>query len=262
MASAALAQTGGRTPSYKNGEMLEYIVSYRAAMWPNTDMATVTLTVADDNVDSVPAFKVTAYAKVKGMFRWFYKLDDYYDSWLSKKDLRAIKATSELTEGNNYRYSGSFDYDWNDMTVLSRYRNHKNPSPTVKKMTLPEGAMDAVSLLYNLRGTDIASYEPGRAENLNLVLDDTIKVIQYKFHGRETINVSGLDQVRTLKFSCQLVTSDGQTFQEGMEFFVWMSDDPNKIPVYIELPLKVGSARVRLSQYKNLKYPGESVLKK
>lgn len=261
-ASAAFSQTGEKAAPYKDGEMLEYIVSYRAAMWPNTDMATVTMKVADDTVDSKPAFKVSAYARVKGMFGWFYKLDDYYDSWLSKKDLRTIKATSELTEGKNYRYSGSFDYDWERMTVVSRYRNHKNPTPTIKRMELKEDAMDAVSLLYNLRGKDIGSYRPGEINDLNLVLDDTIKVIRYKYFGRETVNVMGLGDVKTLKFSCQLVTSDGQTFQEGTELFVWISDDPNKIPVYIELPLKVGSARVRLGEYKNLKYPRESVLNK
>jgi hypothetical protein len=259
-ASAAFAQTGEKAASYKGGEMLEYIVSYRAAMWPNTDMATVTMEVADDTVDSAPAFKLTAYARVKGMFRWFYKLDDYYISWLSKKDLKAIKATSELTEGSSYRYSGSFAYDWENMTILSRYRNHRNPLPTTKKMTLPEGAMDAVSLLYNLRGKDIASYNTGEINDLNLVLDDTIRVIKYKFHGREPIEVSGLGKVNTLKFSCSMVTSDAQSFQEGSEFFVWISDDPNKVPVYIELPLKVGSARVRLSKYENLKYPRESVI--
>ncbi len=263
--SAASAQTAKKATDksavYKSGETLEYIVSYRASMWPNTDMATVTMSVADDKVDSVPAFRITAYARVKGMFRWFYKLDDYYDSWLSKADLRTIKGTSELTEGSSYRFSGSLTYDWDSMKVTSRYRNHKNPTATVKTMQLPEGAMDAVSLLYNLRSSDIASYKPDDINSLNLVLNDTIRVIRYKYYGREVKDVSGLGKVKTLKFSCQLVTSEAESFEEGSEFYVWISDDPNKVPLYIELPLKVGSARVRLSKYKSLKFPRESVLK-
>ncbi len=252
---------GALSASYKDGESLTYTVSYRASMWPNTDMGIVSMDVAEEKLDGVATFKVSAYARVKGMFRWFYKLDDYYDSWLAADSFRPVKATCELTEGS-YRYTGSFDYDWREMKVLSRYRNHRNPEPTVKTMVLAQNAMDAVSQLYRLRSMDIASYEEGEINSLNLLLDDTIRVINYKFYGRETRDVLGLGQVKTLKFSCQLVTSDAQSFEEGDEFFVWISDDPNKVPLYIELPLRVGSARVRLSDYKNLKFPRESVLYK
>jgi hypothetical protein len=224
-------------------------------------MATVTMEVDDDNTCAVPAFKITAYARVKGMFSWFYNLDDYYNSWLSKADIMPIKASSELTEGETYRFSGSLSYNWTDMTVRSRYRNHRNPTHTVKTMTLPAGGMDAVSLLYNLRGSDIDSYETGDIRSLNLVLDDTVRVIKYKFFGHETKTISGIGSVKTLKFSCQMVTSEANSFKEGTELFLWISDDANKIPLFIELPLKVGRAEVRLSKYKNLKYPHDSVLK-
>ena len=36
---------------------------------------------------------------VKGMFSWFYKLDDRYHSWLRSSDMRPVGAEAELLEG-------------------------------------------------------------------------------------------------------------------------------------------------------------------
>lgn len=67
------AQDDRTTPAFGGGERLVYTVSYRAAMWPNTDMGTVVLTVDEDEADGVPALRISARATVKGMFSWFYK---------------------------------------------------------------------------------------------------------------------------------------------------------------------------------------------
>ena len=45
------AQDDRTTPAFGGGERLVYTVSYRAAMWPNTDMGTVVLTVDEDEAD-------------------------------------------------------------------------------------------------------------------------------------------------------------------------------------------------------------------
>ncbi len=42
---------------------------------------------------------------------------------------------------------------------------------------------------------------------------------------------------------------------------IWITDDENKIPVYIESPVRVGSINGYISGYKNLKYPVTSLVK-
>ncbi|MDR2886110.1 MAG: DUF3108 domain-containing protein, partial [Rikenellaceae bacterium] len=42
------------------------------------------------------------------------------------------------------------------------------------------------------------------------------------------------------------------------EFFIWISDDQNKIPLYIESPIRVGSIRARMKKFDGLKYPLDS----
>jgi hypothetical protein len=43
---------------------------------------------------------------------------------------------------------------------------------------------------------------------------------------------------------------------------VWVSDDANHIPLRIESPIVVGSVKVDMMGYKNLRYPFSSLLSK
>ena len=249
----ARAQDDRTTPAFGGGERLVYTVSYRAAMWPNTDMGTVVLTVDEDEADGVPALRISARATVKGMFSWFYKLDDRYHSWLRSSDMRPVKAEAELLEGD-YRFSSAFVYDWDEGVSYNAFRDHRNPEATEVAVELAGEAMDGISLFYTLRMHDIAAYEPGQSKTLALLLKDTVRFIKYTYHGREVREVRGLGRVNTLKFSCQLVNDVADSFEEGSEFFVWISDDGNKVPVFLESPLRVGSVRARLVEYGGLMY--------
>jgi len=44
-------------------------------------------------------------------------------------------------------------------------------------------------------------------------------------------------------------------FTDGSEFFIWLSDDENKIPLHLESPIRVGSVNAYITGYKGLKYP-------
>lgn len=135
------------------------------------------------------------------------------------------------------------------------FRNHKNPTATLKTMPLTEGSFDAVALFFNLRCEDAAKFRPGEKHTLEMVLEDTIRRINYRLAGREVRNIKGVGKFRTLKFVCELPTSSGESFKDGSEFYLWISDDLNKIPLYLESPIRIGSVRVRLLDASNLKYP-------
>lgn len=241
------------TPAFKDGERLVYTVSYRASMWPNTDMGDVVLTVSNDVAGGVKALRIDARATVKGMFRWFYKLDDRYHSWLRKSDMRPVRAEADLTEGD-YRFTSTYVYDWNNKVAENSFRNHKYSEGTDIAIALAGDAMDAISLFYNLRLHDIASYRPGQSKSLALLLKDRVQFVRYKYYGKEVKDVPGLGKVNTLKFSCQLVNDGADSFEDGSEFFIWISDDRNKVPVLLESPLRVGSIRARLVEYSGLMY--------
>ena len=93
-----------------------------------------------------------------------------------------------------------------------------------------------------------------------LVMDreDTIKVLKYRLLGREICRVPQKGKFRTIKLACTLGTSEGFSFTDGSEFFIWITDDKNKFPVMLESPIKIGSIRAYISDFKGLKYPLDS----
>jgi hypothetical protein len=51
-------------------------------------------------------------------------------------------------------------------------------------------------------------------------------------------------------------------FQGGEQMDVWVSDDPNKVPLRIQSAISVGSIVVDMIDYKNLRYPFTSLVDK
>lgn len=256
-AFAAAAQTRAGA-AFADGEKLEYAVSYKVSLI-NTDVAGVTISTRTEDFNGRRVFTVDGLGKTYPFYRWFFDLNDQYISVLDSATLRPLELRTEIREGK-YRYSSKFSYDWDSMVVNNAFRNHaRNPDFNRKQLKITEGSYDGLALFFNLRCADLSELEKAGGEStMNLVLEDTIRVIRYRLLGRETKNVRGTGKFRTLKFRCELATSTGESFADGSEFTIWITDDRNRIPVYIESPIRVGSIRARLIDYKNLKYPLDS----
>ena len=117
------------------------------------------------------------------------------------------------------------------------------------------------SLFFPLRSAEAEDFSVGEPGTLHMVLQDTIKLIRYRYLGRENKKIRNIGRFRTLKFECQLGTTEGYSFTDGTIFTLWVSDDDNKIPLYIESPVKIGIIQAYISGYQGLKYPPDSRIK-
>ena len=132
----------------------------------------------------------------------------------------------------------------------------------LRTMDISDNSMDAISLYFNMRTVDDKEIKEGFARDLEMVLEDTVRYLKFRYEGREVKKIKNLGKFNTLKFRCKIATSDGYAFQDGTEFEVWISDDRNKIPLYIKSPIKVGSVQAYLTSYEGLRYPLDSFIKK
>lgn len=261
VAAAAAAQTStGRNIPFKDGEGLRYTVSYKIGM-VNTDVADVNFNTTATQHEKVDAYNVHAYSVTYPLYKSFFDINDHYNSILEASTLRPIMLTTELQEGR-YRFSSRFLYDWDNMVVHTQFRNHKNPDYTKMTLEMTAKSFDALAFFYNFRSQDLASYKEGDSFIIHLVLEKSIRQISYRFEGREVIDLKGLGKFKTLKFTCQLATDEGVTFEDGSQLLIWISDDMNKIPIYMETPIRIGTIRVRLASFEGLKYPFYSMVNK
>ena len=64
-----------------------------------------------------------------------------------------------------------------------------------------------------------------------------------------------MGEIDCMKFSAMLI--QGSVFKGGEKMFLWVTNDKNRIPVYIESPIIVGSVRATLIDIKGNRYPLE-----
>ena len=253
---AAIIATSAAAQIYHPGEQLHYRVSYREKLFPNPEVATVDIANVNGSMDGRRAYKVTGYGVTMSAFRWFFTIEDTYTVWVDPVTLRTMRFEGDVREGK-YTFRNRYDYDWDSLRVHTWWQSRQNP-PRTKTMKITERGMDAVSLYFNLRSVDADSLHVGEVRRLEMVLEDTVRTLNFRYLGREVKKVPKYGTYRTLKFSCEIGTSDGFSFTDGSEFTVWISDDRNKIPVYMESPIRVGSICAALSSFSGLKYPLES----
>ncbi|MCL2412889.1 MAG: DUF3108 domain-containing protein [Bacteroidales bacterium] len=237
--------------AFGHGERLEFAVSYRARMWPNTVVGDISLSVSERQ----GLFTIVGNGRSRSFFRWFFDVNDTYTIVMDAQTLRPI-SYSERTRQNNWHFNADFKFDWDSMVVNTSWRRlHRDTANSYKTMPITEDCVDAISLFYRLRNTDPATLRVGVPVPLNMVLRNSIRQTNYTFLGREVLNISGVGRFNTLKFSVMLVTSDDETFQDGSRFYIWISDDLNRIPLQIQSPIRVGSIRIRLTGHSGLKHP-------
>ncbi len=244
---------------YHPGEELEYRVSYSAKLFPNTEVGSVDIITSEVERDGRRYYRVTGEARTLPTYRWFYNMRDVYTIHVDPATMQTHFFESDLKE-SDYTFQSSYRYDWNAMQVATRWRSRQRP---FQERTLPltKRSMDAISLFFNLRTAEAEDFVKEKVETLEMVLEDTVRQIHYRYLGREQKRIRNVGKFRTLKFECQLGTSEGYSFTDGTVFYLWISDDENKIPLYISSPVRVGSINAYISGYKGLKYPLTSLVK-
>jgi len=243
------------TKAFKDGETLNYYASYSNKVL-SMNMADAELRVNSDSINGGKCLKITASGTTRAFYSVFFSVNDIYTSYLDPETLRPLKATSNQREGG-YKYESDFSFNWNSNTVYTVGHNIKRDWYYKKTLELGPFSYDGLTLFYNLRAADFSQIKSvGDSFDVSLVLEDTVRTLHLKFLGRENQKASKkLGSFRTLKFSCVFATSTDTSFQDGTEFFVWITDDKNKVPVYLESPLQVGKIYVTLSGYSNLANP-------
>ena len=247
---------------YHAGEQLEYRVSYRAKLFPNTEVATATVDTTLDTLGGRPVYRVFGRGRMMPAYRWFFDIDDRYTIWVDTATMRTQLFLSEIHEGS-YEKTSRFRYDWQQMQSHNSWQR-PNAAEKRRTLSLTPQSMDAISLFFNMRGIDESQFREGDPQSngeLEMMLEDTVRVLKYRFIGRETKRIGRLGKFRTLKFACQIGTEDAFSFTDGSEFFIWISDDRNKVPLWLESPIRIGSVCAYLVSYKGLKYPAASKLK-
>ena len=96
---------------YHPGEQLFYRVSYKAKMFPNTEVGTVEVKTSEDTADGKSYYKVEGAGRTLPTYRWFFNLEDVYTVWIDTASLRPVRFESDIREGD-YTFQSYYTYIW------------------------------------------------------------------------------------------------------------------------------------------------------
>lgn len=254
------SQDGGKCSTnkqvFKAGEKVKYIMTYNwFLVW--TDVGEVTFKVLEDQIFNQKAYKLKGFGKTYKFYDWFYQVRDIYESWVDPNTLRPMYYKRDVNE-DGYLIDITYRYNWQDSVAYSQSKKTNDPfkRDTIK---LPKCTHDIMSIIYHARNLDFSEYEVNEKIPINLLLDSQIERIYIRYKGKETKRVRKLGKFNCIKFTGYLVKGD--IFKGGEDLEVWVTDDKNRIPVWIESPIKVGKIKARLADYDSLKYELNSKIK-
>ena len=240
---------------YHPGESLEYRVSYRAKLFPNTEIGSVEVNTTEVEEDGERFYKVVGVGRTLPAYRWFFNMEDTYTIHIDPTTLRTERFRSDIREGK-YTFESTYDYDWEQRVARTRWSSRKRPFKE-KEIPLTDESMDAISLFFNMRSASADAFDEGQIGTLEMLLEDTVRRIHYRYICREEKRIRRMGKLPALRFECQLGTTEGYSFEDGSMFTIWISDDQNKIPLAIESPVRIGSINAYIYRYYGLKHPME-----
>lgn len=228
-----------KSTAFKNGEWLRYKMSYSGFLRAGTAI----LEVNEKEYNGKKVFHTKGSGWTSGPVKWFFKVDDVYESYFDQEEVKPYLFKRNINEGGYKKNRNTtFNYKTNKALVQD-FINQKDTSVSFSNV------QDMLSSFYYLRNQDVSSIKKGDEIAIDMFLDSQIYPFKLRFIGREIIKTK-FGSIRTMIFN-PLVQS-GRVFKAQESVTIWITDDENKIPIKMRASLSVGSLRAELEAYKGL----------
>lgn len=241
----AVDQCSIENNSFVGGEKLVYKMYYNLGLlWIPAGEVTFSVHESREN------FELKAVGKTYKSYESIFKVNDYFYSKVDKKTLLP-KNFVRIVEEGNYRLYDSISFDQKRNIAVSYHGKTKSDiKPQVHRLN--NCMQDLMSNIYFMRNLDMANMKKGDQIGTHMFFDKAVYPIQIGYGGKESKDIKGLGDFRTLKLMPNVV--EGNVFKKGDQISIWVSDDKNRIPLMIESPISVGSVKAVLKSHSGLKY--------
>lgn len=242
--------------AYEPGEELNYKVIYNWGMiWLESGKAT--FRVGSARIKGKTLYVFNGSGSTYPNYDWFYKVKDVFESYVDSATLRPLTTSATIWEGSK-REKHYYVFNFNTKKAYTKITRGSKPEKvdTVKTAAC---TIDVTTAIYYARNIDYSNCKKNDTISISLLLDGKVYPIYIRYLGKGQYNAGALGKYNCIKFSPLLV--EGSIFKGGEGMTVWVTDDKNKIPLYIETPIVVGSIKVKLTSYKGLRNAEESKIK-
>ena len=226
--------------AFQSGEKISYHIYYNI-IGLYVKAGTADFFTKSTKWDKVDAYTFSVVGKSNSKYDWIFKVRDKYESVVDAKTLLPIQFKRQINEGS-FHQSDDIQFNQKAKTATTLEGTYNTDDCT----------FDVISVIYASRNLDYSTYQLNDKIYINFFLDKELYPSYFKFLGREIITTT-YGKFKVIKLAPLLVK--GSIFKGGEKMVVWVSDDENHIPVRIETPIIVGSIKVDMVGYENLRHP-------
>ncbi len=214
---------------------------YYSAMGAYVGAGEATFTTSLERYNGKPVYHCIGEGKSYSFFDNFFKVRDKYETYIDTSLLIPYKFIRNVDEGGYTKYE-NVAFNQSTGTAVS--------TKGVYKVT--NCIQDVISAVYYTRNIDFSKYKVNDKIPFDMFLDDEIYHLYVRYMGKEKIKTR-YGKFNAIKIRPLLVK--GTIFEGGEKMNAWFSDDANHLLLRVESPIAVGSIKVDMMAYRNLRHP-------
>jgi hypothetical protein len=231
--------------AFRSGEQIQFQIFY-SVVGAYILAGDATFTCVQEKMNNKPVYHIEGVGNSNSKYDFIFKVRDKYESWIDTTNFLPLKFNRKVSEGKFKKTE----------TITFNHTRNKATS-TNKTYDIPKCVQDVLSATYYARNINFDKMNIGDKVNFSMTIDDEIHNMYIKYMGKETVKTR-YGKFNSIKFKPLLIK--GTIFEGGEKMTVWVSDDANRLPLRVNSPITVGSVKVDMMGYRNLRYPLTSLI--
>jgi hypothetical protein len=236
---------GLKNTAFQAGEEVTMKVFYNA-MGMYIGAGEATFNVSLEKFNGKMSYHCVGEGSSYSFFDKFFKVRDRYETYIDTATMLPIKFIRNVDEGGQKIYN-NVTFNQTNATAISTHGVFKTT----------DCIQDVISSIYYARNINFDKYKPGDKIPFDMFLDDQVYHLYLHYLGKEIVKTR-YGKFRAIKIKPLLIK--GTIFTGGEQMTAWIGDDQNHLLLRAESPIAVGSVKIDMYGYRNLRYPLSSLI--
>ena len=197
-----------------------------------------TLTAQSEKLNKKAIIHYKMRGRTTGLVDKLFEVNDVYESWVDPHTFLPMKSVRNVKE-KKYRFYDEVTYDQKNDSLFSLKKGHKK---------VPKNVNDLVSVFFFIRQNQyFDEMLSGKEIEIPVFHGDELFIMHLEYLGTKTIDTK-IGRKLCYVVSPKVPKGDLIKGSDGLK--VYITADANRLPIYAEFDLTLGSLKCELNEYK------------
>ena len=195
---------------------------------------------------------IRAHGKTRGFWRMIHKVDDTWGCYYDLEEGYSSYFYRLIRENNYTKYETTI---FNNQQRTANVQTYEDQSFRIPKEShlydLDTRPYDILSVYYKIRSLPLDTLREGQVLELPVFFEDLYYKVRIRYLGTHSLETQ-LGKYQTHVLSP--IFPKNKVFSGRDAVKIWISTDQNRLPLRVYADMKLGSVRMDLKAFKNLRH--------